>query len=149
ISGGDEVLEVGCGRGKFAQKIATASYLGLELSREAQEMAAADGIRVILEPVETHCLQSEQRYDVVCAFQVLEHVANPVAFIDACIRCLKVGGLLIYSVPNVDSYLAYCTNVVLGMPPHHVTWWIEPTLKYAAQRFGMDVLVIERERLAD
>jgi 2-polyprenyl-3-methyl-5-hydroxy-6-metoxy-1,4-benzoquinol methylase len=149
ISSKDQVLEVGCGRGTFAEKIAARSYLGLELSSKAQEMAAAKGVRVIIQPIEAHCLQWEQQYDVVCAFQVLEHVAAPAAFVEACIRCLKSGGLLIYSVPNFDSYLAYCTNVALGMPPHHVTCWIESALRYVASRFGMDILAVERERLAD
>jgi SAM-dependent methyltransferase len=148
ISRGYDVLEVGCGRGEFAKKIVARSYVGLELSRKAQEMAAAAGIRVIIEPVETHCSLREQRYDVVCAFQVLEHVANPLVFIESCIRCLKSGGLLIYSVPNADSYIAY-VNSVLGMPPHHVTSWVEPALKYVASRFGMDIVAMDRERLAD
>jgi len=104
ISQRDNVLEIGCGRGEFAKKIAAKSYLGLELSSKAQKMAAADGIRVLIQPVETHRLQCQQRYDVVCAFQVLEHVANPTAFIEACTCCLKSGGLLILSVPNLDSY---------------------------------------------
>jgi len=149
ISQRDKVLEIGCGRGEFAKKIAAKSYLGLELSSNAQKMAAADGISVIIQPVETHCLQCEQRYDVVCAFQVLEHVANPTAFIEACISCLRSGGLLILSVPNLDSYWTHSTNAVLGMPPHHVTWWIESALKHVASRFGMDIVATERERLAD
>jgi len=149
VSESDDVLEVGCGRGEFAKKIAARSYLGLEFSSKAQDMAAADGIPVITRQVETHCLQYEQHYDVVCAFQVLEHVASPTAFINACIRCLRPGGLLIYSVPNADSYLAYSTNSVLNMPPHHVTWWMESAFRYVAARFGMDIREIDRERLAD
>lgn len=61
---------------------------------------------------------------------------------------LEVKGLLIYSVPNADSYLVYCTNVALGMPPQHVTWWIGSTLTQVALRCGTDI-GIERERLAD
>jgi SAM-dependent methyltransferase len=149
ISESDEVLEVGCGRGEFAKKIVAKGYLGLELSSKARDMAAANGVHVITQPVESHCLRYEQYYDVVCAFQVLEHIANPATFIDACIRCLKPGGLLIYSVPNADSYLAYSTNWVLNMPPHHVTWWVESAFRCVAARLGLDVLAVDRERLAD
>jgi SAM-dependent methyltransferase len=149
ISESDDVLEVGCGRGEFAKKIIAKSYLGLELSSKARDTAAANGVRVITQKIDAHCLQYEQHYGVVCAFQVLEHVANPATFIDACIRCLKPGGLLIYSVPNLDSYLAYSPNAVLNMPPHHVTWWIEPAFRYVAANFGMDICAIDRERLAD
>jgi SAM-dependent methyltransferase len=149
ISERDVVLEVGCGRGEFARKIVAKSYLGLEYSSKAQKTAAADGIRVVIQSVEIHCVEYKQYYDVVCAFQVLEHVANPTAFIDACIRCLKPGGLLIYSVPNADSYLAYSTNSALNMPPHHVTWWVESTFRYVASLFGMDIHEMDREHLAD
>jgi 2-polyprenyl-3-methyl-5-hydroxy-6-metoxy-1,4-benzoquinol methylase len=149
ISVKDEVLEVGCGRGEFAKKISARSYLGLELSRRAQEMAAVDGIQVVVQPAEDHCIEREQCYDVVCAFQVLEHVAEPATFIKACLRCLKAGGLLVYSVPNADSYLAYCTNVVLGMPPHHLTWWVEASFRYIASVFGLEIVAVECERLAE
>jgi SAM-dependent methyltransferase len=149
ISHADSVLEVGCGRGEFAKKIVAKRYVGLELSRRARELAAADGIPVITQPVEKHSLEHEQHYEVVCAFQVLEHVTNPTAFIGACNRCLKPGGLLIYSVPNADTYLLYDTNCVLNMPPHHNTWWREATFRYIASSFGMDIHAVEHERLAD
>lgn len=149
ISESDDVLEIGCGRGEFAKKIAAKTYLGLELSSKAQEMAAADGIRVVTQRVETHCREYEQHYHVVCAFQVLEHVGNPTAFIKACVRCLKPGGLLIYSVPDADSYLAYSTNSLLNMPPHHITWWKESAFRYIASRLEMEICEIDHERLAD
>jgi 2-polyprenyl-3-methyl-5-hydroxy-6-metoxy-1,4-benzoquinol methylase len=149
ISTNDAVLEVGCGPGEFAKKLAAKSYLGLELSSKAQEMAAVNGIQVVTEPVETHCRDYEQHYDVVCAFQVLEHIADPAEFIQSCLHCLRPGGLLIYSVPNADSFLAYSTNSVLNMPPHHVSWWTEFTFRYVASRYGMEVLQLHRERLAD
>ena len=39
-------------------------------------------------------------FDVVCAFQTLEHVPEPVAFASELARYLRPGGILVIEVPN-------------------------------------------------
>lgn len=143
------VLEVGCGSGNFGRTLRGKNYLGLEFSEKAQRMASANGLRVLKASVEEFSLTHEESYDVVCAFQVLEHVPDAGAFIDACIACLRPGGLLIYSVPNLDSYLARVGNGVLNMPPHHTAWWTESVFRRVAALYRLEIVEIHFERLAD
>lgn len=145
----DSVLEVGCGRGAFAGKIAPRAYRGLEFSRVAKEMAVSAGLDVVTESIEDHAEGYSEQYDVVCSFQVLEHVSDIRSFIQACVRCLKPGGRLIYSVPSADSYIALLPNSILNMPPHHVSHWPESALRYVAGNFGLSVHAIEYELLSD
>lgn len=144
----DSVLEIGCGNGAFAQKINVQNYVGLELSEKAQEMTTKKGFTVLQESIEKHAASNSQQYDVVCAFQVLEHIADVQSFIQACIQCLKPGGLLVYSVPSADSFYALLTNNLLNIPPHHVTWWSDKSLAYVAEFFNLNLLSIHHEKLA-
>ncbi len=145
----DRVLEVGCGKGIFAEKIAAKNYLGLEFSQEAKKLAAKRGVKVRNESIQNHAAANPATYDVVCSFQVLEHVSDIRSFIESGIACIKPGGLLIYSVPSADSYISLDSNSILNMPPHHVSWWSDACLKYVAGMFGLRIIAIEHEKLAD
>ena len=45
------------------------------------------------------------RFDVVCFFHVLEHVANPAEFLSACASVLKPKGRVVIEVPSLDDPL--------------------------------------------
>ena len=149
IKNGDIVLEVGCGKGAFSRKIETPNYTGLEFSRNAIEIASKANIKILNEFVEDHSNSNSEIYDTVCSFQVLEHVAKPNSFIESCLKCLKPGGLLIFSVPSDDSFIGSLTNNIMNIPPHHVTRWTDKTLKYVADYFGIRLIDIHHEKLAD
>ena len=149
IKESDLVLEIGCGRGAFSQKISTKNYVGLEFSRKAKEIAFSNGIIIENESIQSHAVAHPAKYDVVCAFQVLEHISEIRSFIESSIKALKPGGLLIYSLPSADSFLSIMTNNVLNMPPHHVSFWSDKSLKHIAEIFGMKIVNIEHEKLAE
>lgn len=127
------VLEIGAGRGLFAREINAASYTGLEFSSTAIELAAASGVRLLAQTIERHAEEHPGKYDIVCAFQVLEHVADPRSFLLAAIRCLRPHGRLIVSVPAEDGFAASAFWDVLNLPPHHVTRWNDAALESAAR----------------
>lgn len=147
IKGADSVLEVGCGKGAFAKLLTVKEYCGLELNSDAITMARQDGITVTGELVQQHAIHNEGRYDVVCAFQVLEHVKDVYEFIDSCLQCLKPGGLLIYSVPSVDSFSSIIPNFFLDMPPHHVSRWSDRSLAAIGETFGLEIVDVLHDKL--
>jgi 2-polyprenyl-3-methyl-5-hydroxy-6-metoxy-1,4-benzoquinol methylase len=146
---GHSVLDVGCGRGAFRAKLSTETFVGLELNSDAIRAALERGVRVIKESIQEHSCSNRGVYDVVCAFQVLEHVADTHSFIEASLACLKPDGLLIYSVPSDDSFLALGTNFVTNLPPHHVTRWSDKCLRNVAEIFTLKLVALEHERMAD
>ncbi len=149
IKESDLVLEIGCGRGAFSQKISTNKYVGLEFSLKAKEIAFSKGIIIENESIESHSVAHPAKYDVVCAFQVLEHISEIRSFIESSIKALKPGGLLIYSLPSADSFLSLMTNNFYNMPPHHVSFWSDKSLKHIAEIFGMKIVNIEHDKLTD
>ena len=145
----DKVLEVGSGKGTFVKYLPTKDYTGLDFSSNAKAMAAENGVVIENEMIEDYALNNENTFDVVVSFQVLEHVMNPRSFLEAKIKSLKVGGKMIIAVPSEDSFLKYCTNNILNMPPHHVTLWSDITFKFIANEFNLEILDISHEKVQE
>ena len=148
ISPQDLVLEIGGGKGGFGNSLAAGNYTGLEFNKEAIQVARTAGLKMLLETIENHAAGNREKYDVVCTFQVLEHVSNPRSFLDAAMSCLKPDGKLIVSVPSYDSFQRDVVNHLLNMPPHHVTIWSNRSLLNMATMVGARMEQIEQEKVA-
>lgn len=150
ISKEHKILEVGCGRGAFIKRLQQEDFdaYGIELNSSAVEYAKAHNIPV--KRVNLYDLAKEQpnSFDVVCTFQVLEHIAEPKPFLEAMIKLLKPQGKLIISVPNHDSIIKHSLDTLSEMPPHHMTRWIPATFQQLSSIFPIQLLKISYEPLA-
>jgi len=143
------VLEVGSGKGVFKSYLKEDdSYVGLEFSHEAIQLAKANNVELYPEMIEEHSVKYPDSYDVVCSFQVLEHVANPRIFIEGCITALKPGGILIIAVPSEDDLMKVMVNNLFNMPPHHQTRYSDKTLENIAKLFDLKLLSIKHDSIA-
>lgn len=147
ISDKDDVLEVGCGAGAFGASINSRTYTGLELTPSAAARARMLGLRVLEDKIETHSLQYPARYDIVCAFQVLEHISEVHSFISSCLVTLRPGGRLIFSIPSADSFAGDLPNHALDLPPHHMTRWSDRCLSALTSIFPVSIEEIWNEPL--
>lgn len=146
----DRVLEVGCGKGVFRSFLASSvDYQGLEFNQAAIDKATAQGLHVTATPIQDYADTHIGEYDVVCHFQVLEHVSDPNGFLQACAKAVKPGGKLIVAVPAEDSFLSLHRADWLNMPPHHVTRWKDSTLRHAFEtQLGLRTETVWHEPLA-
>jgi SAM-dependent methyltransferase len=149
IAAGEMVLEVGAGAAMFARTLTGASYTGLEFSESARRAAQATGVALLDQSIEAHAATHAGRYDVVCHFQVLEHVADCRSFLEACVACLKPRGRLMVAVPAHDSFLQVTTNNLLNLPPHHLTLWSDAALRSAGRLLRLDLLELMHEPVAE
>jgi SAM-dependent methyltransferase len=133
------LLDVGGGGGGFARHIPHAHYVGLD----PNATQVADGIDMRAETIEQHGAANAAAYDVVCAFQVVEHVADPLAFVRAMLVCLRPGGLLLIGVPLWPSPMTDIPNFVFNAPPHHLSWWTEDALRALAAALRLDAETVE------
>jgi 2-polyprenyl-3-methyl-5-hydroxy-6-metoxy-1,4-benzoquinol methylase len=147
IKDGADVLDVGCGKGEFKKFIQNCNFTGLEFSPDAIKAGTKDGCLILDQSIEDHAKHYPRKYDVVTAFQVLEHVTNVQSFIKSCADCVKPGGKLIIAVPSEESYLQYSTNSILNMPPHHITRWTDTALSNIADIIDFKLDVIYHDNL--
>lgn len=142
------VLDIGCGSGEFLQYIADrCEATGLEQSPFGRDIALSKNLRCLDQTIEMHAKQETASYDVVTAFQVLEHVAEVRSFLAAAISALRPGGRLILAVPNNDSFIGTERNLPLNMPPHHMGRWNRASLEALGRFFDIDVKAVEIEML--
>ena len=105
---GRKALDVGCGAGLLAEPLARlgATVTGLDASAElvavAQEHAQASGLRIDYRAGELDELEGQ--FDLITCMEVIEHVADPAAFVGALAKRLAEGGLLIMSTPNATGW---------------------------------------------
>jgi SAM-dependent methyltransferase len=75
--------------------------IGLELSTWVVEFARRTfGIEVLQGPVEDQALPAES-FDVVCMFDVMEHLADPLATFAKCCSLLKPQGIFLIQTPEI------------------------------------------------
>lgn len=149
INQNDCVLEIGCGPGNFIDNLQRdgVECAGLELNVSATEIGRSKGLKVFNQTIQDHAKEYFGGYDVVCMFQVMEHVVSVKEFIQACVDALRPGGLLIVSVPNNDSVMFRLNDdLVLNMPPHHMGLWNANSLA-SLQTFGIRLTRMEFESL--
>lgn len=146
----DKVLEIGCARGGFLKKIQQTGIecIGLELNESAVEYGQSRGLEILSQSIQNHAKENPEKYDVVCSFQVLEHISEVKEFIQASIDTMKPSGKLIISVPNNDSLIFRCNHdLVINMPPHHMGLWDINSLIKIQQIFNLQIEAIHLEPL--
>jgi SAM-dependent methyltransferase len=116
------MLEVGCGDCVFLEESATAgwSVTGIDLSPGSEEMLRPL-LGLDIRTASIHALDpDEEQFDVVTAWDVIEHVTDPTAFVRSASRLLIPGGILVLRAPNLAAYRVFLPN-----------WrrWVDRTLR--------------------
>jgi SAM-dependent methyltransferase len=97
------LLEIGCGQGSFGARLAQnhSSYLAVEPDPTcflvAESRVKPAGGQVLNLAAEN--LDSDRKFDLVCAFEVLEHLEDDTAALKSWTRHIAPGGHLLLSMP--------------------------------------------------
>jgi 2-polyprenyl-6-hydroxyphenyl methylase/3-demethylubiquinone-9 3-methyltransferase len=113
---GKRVLDVGCGAGLLCEPLVRlgAAVTGIDAAAEniavAADHARQSGLTIDYRAGELAALDAAP-FDLVTSLEVIEHVADPAAFVHGLAARLAPGGLLILSTPNrtAKSRLALIT----------------------------------------
>src|SRR3954468_10385204 len=109
------LLDVGCGHGLLLNEARRRGYetVGLELSRSAAAHAR-EGLGLDVRQVPLEEFEADDGFDVVLLVDVLEHLDEPLAGIDDCVRLLGPHGVLCIVTPDPSSLTARLAGV---------RWW--------------------------
>jgi SAM-dependent methyltransferase len=145
-----KVLDVGCGEGAL---LSAAARLGLEphgcdLAAPAVELARQlVGTKEIHVGTISDVPYEPATFDCVLALEVLEHLPNPVPFLESTARLMKHDGTLLLTTPNRYRLFAILKRF-LGMPhsgtdypPHHYTRWSAGSLRGLLERYFCETRV--------
>lgn len=138
-----KLLDVGCGAGRFLHRMQKRGWQveGVEFDPQAaNKVTQRYGIAVHVGDLPACHLPAES-FDAVTLNQVMEHLYDPRATLNECLRILKPGGRLILTTPNVDSMGA----VEFGRywrgwePPRHLHLFSVAALQRLVQQSGFEV----------
>jgi len=152
---GKTVLDVGCGGGILSEAMAGlgAKVTGIDLAdkplKVAQLHLLESGREVDYRNISAEALARErpQHYDVVTCMELLEHVPDPAATVQACAELAKPGGYVFFATLNRNpkSYLfaVIGAEYVLNLLPrgtHDYAKFIKPSeLALMCRRSGLSV----------
>lgn len=105
---GKTVVDIGCGGGILSESMAKkgAKVTGIDLSEKALKVAdlhsLESGVQVRYEMISAEQLAAREpaSYDVVTCMEMLEHVPDPAAVVQACATLVKPGGHVFFSTIN-------------------------------------------------
>lgn len=145
--GRSRIFEFGCGTGNFLARIReTASEVaGLEYNSAAVATAREKGLQVY-SPDEGPDAYGNH-WDAAFSFHVLEHVENPVLFVQAMAAAVKSDGVIGISVPNQNGPISYIRPCIMNLPPHHATRWRLSTFEALAKRLNLSINKVSYEPL--
>ncbi len=139
---GTRVLDVGCGGGILSETLARtgAEVTAIDLAEKALQVARLHAMEQELEidyrlqGVDELADERPEHFDVVTCMEMLEHVPEPAAIIQACARALKPGGWLFLSTLNRNP-ASFALGIVaaeylLGLLPrgtHEYARFIRPS----------------------
>lgn len=99
---GLSILDIGCGGGLLSECLTRlgAQVTGIDASEQAIQAAKLHAIKdpslkhlEYLHSTAEQLQQAEKKFDVVCALEIIEHVANPQQFVSSCSSLLNVDSL--------------------------------------------------------
>lgn len=137
---GKVVVDFGCGTGAFLDLIGSvaAQTVAIEADPNLAEHVASKGHTVFTSLQEA--IESGIAADVVCSFDVLEHLANPIVALRELGQVLRDGGLILIGVPNQADCIKALVPDYLGHFYHveHLWYFSEQSLQFALKQAGYD-----------
>ena len=147
----DGVLDIGCSTGQFLSEVLGGGFrekYGIEINNAAAEAAQEKGVRILGSDIFDPALKEwrKRAFSAVVAFDVIEHVENPLIFLKICSDLLRPDGSIIISTGNTaartwrwsGSRYWYCTI------PEHISFINEQWCRYAADKLNLRLTHIHR-----
>jgi len=136
------VLEVGCATGFFLKAIKDAGYRlvqGVEPGEDAVSRAADDVRPYILNDFFGPKTFSPHSFDVVCCFQIMDHLPNPASFAQTVYQVLAKDGVFLAINHDIRALLSRILGERSPMfDVEHIYLFDRSTMRMLLERAGFD-----------
>jgi SAM-dependent methyltransferase len=144
VAPGSRTLDVGCGQGTFVSLATRRGHEahGIDFSEESVDAGRRVHGLPTLRAASLDELLVEgaaDSFDAATAFEVVEHVEDPVGFVARVGALVRPGGLVLLSVPNRDRWPLHEFG---DAPPNHLTRWSRAALAHLLGRAGLELVEI-------
>jgi 2-polyprenyl-3-methyl-5-hydroxy-6-metoxy-1,4-benzoquinol methylase len=141
VSKGQKILDLGCGDMYLSEALPEYQFTGLDINTTKNPKIIEHDLTSIPYPIE------KGSFDAVICSEVLEHLFDPLAVVKEARRVLRVGGTLIVTVPNFDTFenLLTFSRSVLYNPDNrtsveHIRYWNPQILGHQINQCGFKVI---------
>ena len=137
------LLDIGCAMGVFLEEAKKIGFRvqGTDVSADAVAYCRKKGLRVTRPGLE------RGPFDVITAFEVIEHERDPLGMMQRIYSLLKKNGIGVLTTPNHASIW----RTLMGKwwvgyhHPEHVTFWDTGSLTFLMKKAGFKNIVIRRD----
>jgi SAM-dependent methyltransferase len=140
------VLDIGCRTGDFLMHFPNKLVReGVELASNSAEIATGRGLTVYSDFVENICFHKQ--YDIVTCYALLEHLKDPVTFLDKLSNIVSSGGGLVIMIPTYECLYRWMIDMfALGRwhmysPPEHLNLFSK---EFLDKRLGSSFKLVDR-----
>lgn len=147
LIGADKPLaigDIGAGFGLFLEEMRSImprnSYLAIEPSSEMADICRKNGLEV-----RSECLEDvrgmDSYFDLLTAFELMEHLHNPANFVKKVYSLLKPGGRFFLTTPNgmgFDILMLWARSKSVASP-HHLNFFNTSSMRTLLERVGFRV----------
>lgn len=138
------VLDIGCGNGVFMEAAREAGFSprGIDISVGAIDRGKSLGLEVEVGDFLTH--NFGEMFDIISMWDVIEHLRNPVEFLDRAKSLLNPGGVIVLKIPGFSNLsfsaigvFPHFAKTVLGAPAH-IQYFNRQSCEAILSRVGLD-----------
>lgn len=131
------ILEIGCSSGFMLYPLAASGHdcVGIEPSGVFSDYVRQRGL-ICYKSLDELAAAGAGGFDLILHYYVMEHLADPVAFLQRLLRLLRPGGRIVFEVPNANDAL----TTIYAVPAYARFIWVVSHRWYFSERSLAHVL---------
>jgi len=143
-----KVLDIGCGPGVFYKPWSQLNieWEGIDINPYWSKFGKENKIPISNQPIDSIA----EKFDVITAHQVIEHVNDPVEFMKSIKTLLNPGGIIHLELPNQNSLTAKLRKIssIISydygfiQPPMHLRAYHKETIKFLFDCLNLEPIML-------
>ena len=146
------ILEIGCSSGFMLHPLIAVGHqcIGIEPSGAFGDYLKSRNVEVYESLEHLSSVHGDARFDLIMHFFVLEHIAEPLSFLQSQLALLRPGGRIVFEIPNAADPLYSVYDIAaferFYWSVAHAWYFSEASLQHLLQRVGRPYEILREQR---